>query len=954
MSGLIKNQRAAWLVLLVSSVLTVVAWRLTDGYVADTVRQRFEFRSQEIASVLAKRLKESQTVLRATAGFVSHSERVTRSEWYLFVDALNIQSTYPGMLGVAYLPLITPAELKSHVATQQSWGLNDYRVWPEGARQVYSPIAFLAPDNVTNRSVLGFDAYSDPIRQATMEHARDTGEPAISPRIRLAIRDGVEHSGFAFYMPIYQPNMPIGSIAERRIAIRGYTFSAYQIDEFMRGVGLGNLDTLDLQVFDAPHPAEGSLLHHNLAADHSGPQYAVGDGALSMRIEIPNRPRAWGVIVQARPAFWTTSERLLPWGVALGGAVIDLLLFLTVWSLGRSRSHFADLSDNLKSQLLANEQVLGSAIETMGEAFVIYDPQDRLVFCNERYREIYAISAPAIQLGRTFEEIIRYGAEHGQYTSALGRVDAWVAERMERHRAANHEIVQQLDDGRWIKIRERRTSSGHIVGIRMDLTEVYRAKEAAEAASRAKSRFLATVSHEIRTPMNGILGMAQVLLEPDIPPDKREEHLRTILRAGQALLSLLNDILDLSKVEAGRLELFPVLFSPCDLIEECIRLFVSTAHGKGLNLDWHSTLEASARYTGDIDRLRQMLSNLIGNAIKFTQAGEVLVTGSIIEELPDGVLLEFAVRDTGPGIPAEELGKLFEPFSQLDDSVTRQHGGTGLGLSIVRQLARLMGGTAGVESIPGQGSRFWFRVKVTPHSGGPVTGSASTSSLPGKPGERIVPKLSGRLLLAEDDATHRLVISSALGRLGLSAVEVEDGQAALEAVMSGQVFDLILLDLLMPVMDGLEAMEKIRDWCRLNQRPLPPVLAITAQAYESDREQCLAAGMVDVLTKPVDFRVITTTLAHYLPEADASAHASSMDPSVRNAALDLVRELMPLLAEQKFDSFACLGRLKALLADTEFAASLENASALLNRMAFDQVIVSMNRLVAALTGVKTE
>ena len=198
------------------------------------------------------------------------------------------------------------------------------------------------------------------------------------------------------------------------------------------------------------------------------------------------------------------------------------------------------------------EALLRSSLETIGEAFVIYDAEDRLVFCNEEYRNIYPISAPVIEPGRRFEEIVRYGLERGQYPEAVGREEAWLAERMAAHRVGNQELLQQLDDGRWLKIRERVMPDGHTVAFRIDVTEFYQARTAAEAASRAKSDFLAMMSHEIRTPLNGILGMAQVLSLPDVKESDRQAYTQTILDSGRSLLTLLNDILDLSKIEAGK------------------------------------------------------------------------------------------------------------------------------------------------------------------------------------------------------------------------------------------------------------------------------------------------------------------------------------------------------------------------------------------------------------------
>jgi len=375
-------------------------------------------------------------------------------------------------------------------------------------------------------------------------------------------------------------------------------------------------------------------------------------------------------------------------------------------------------SKKAEEEIRQAELLLRSAIETIGEAFVVYDAEDRLAFCNEKYRELYALSAPVIEPGRSFEEIIRYGVERRQYKNAIGREEAWIAERLATHRQGHQDLVQQLDDGRWLRIMERRTASGQIVGFRVDVTEYYRAKEAAEAASVAKSRFLATMSHEIRTPMNGILGMAQLLLTPTIKDDERLDYARIILDSGQTLLALLNDILDISKVEAGKLELESIPFEPARIIHEIRVLFAEAARQKGLRIEsvWVDATGQSSqpgqRYLGDPHRLRQMLSNLVGNALKFTAKGHIRIEAREVERDGTHTLLEFKVTDTGIGIPEEKQTLLFKAFSQADSSTTRQFGGTGLGLSLVRNLAKLMGGNVGIKSEPGQGSCFSFRIRV--------------------------------------------------------------------------------------------------------------------------------------------------------------------------------------------------------------------------------------------------
>jgi PAS domain S-box-containing protein len=373
-----------------------------------------------------------------------------------------------------------------------------------------------------------------------------------------------------------------------------------------------------------------------------------------------------------------------------------------------------DITERMTAQAKVRQtvQLLRSAIDAIDEAFVLYDADDRLVFCNGKYRQIYASVAHLMVPGVGFETLLRAGAEAGQYGDAVGRIDDWVAERMAAHHASNSTIIQRHDNGRVLRIIERKLSDGHIVGFRIDITDLVQATKDAQAANLAKSRFLATMSHEIRTPMNGILGMAQLLLRPDLPETRRDEFARIILSSGQTLLALLNDILDLSKIEAGKFQLDPLLFEPEDLICQTQALFASLAQAKNLEIlcKWRGPIKQ--RYLADAHRVRQMLSNLLGNAIKFTAKGTVRMEGLELECTDNTALLEFSVSDSGIGIEAEKLDLLFKPFSQADSSTTRIFGGTGLGLSIVSNIARAMGGEVGVQSVPGKGSRFWFRVRA--------------------------------------------------------------------------------------------------------------------------------------------------------------------------------------------------------------------------------------------------
>jgi hypothetical protein len=535
---------------------------------------------------------------------------------------------------------------------------------------------------------------------------------------------------------------------------------------------------------------------------------------------------------------------------------------------------FYDITEQRKTELEAqrNMQLLLGSIEAIDEAFVIYDAEERLVYCNEKYRQLYPHLGHLIVPGVRFEDIIRGGAEIGFYSESVDNIEEWVQQRLTAFRSGSQTRIQRTFDGQVLRAVERKMADGHTVGFRIDITEVVAATDAAMAASRAKSRLLATMSHEIRTPMNGILGMAQMLLVPDLPINKRKDYAQTILSSGQTLLTLLNDILDLSKIEAGKLQLERSPFAPDALIQEICSLFAGAAQGKGLQLGCHWHGQAAQRYVADAHRLRQMLSNLVGNALKFTSMGQVQIEARVLENTDKTSLLEFAVTDTGMGIAADKLDLLFKPFSQTDSSTTREFGGSGLGLSIVSHLAKAMGGDAGVRSEIGQGAMFWFCVPVDHVQDASIL--QAPDPIPHEVDATAV--LAGHVLVAEDNLVNCMVIEALLGQLGLRVTLVHDGQQAVDAMVKaasevnadGQARpDLILMDVNMPVMDGYVATEKIRQWEAANQRPRTPIIALTANAFAEDQQHCLAVGMNDFLTKPIALAALKLSLTNWLTTA---------------------------------------------------------------------------------------
>ena len=538
---------------------------------------------------------------------------------------------------------------------------------------------------------------------------------------------------------------------------------------------------------------------------------------------------------------------------------------------------------------------LGEAIEAISEGFALYDPDDRLVVCNSRFKEMYAGLAVEIQPGTQYETILRGVAGTGIIPAALESCDAWVAERLERHRNPKGAFEQPRGGGMWLKISERRTADGGIVGVFTDITDLKdrelqlghlvdrlaEARDVADQANRTKSTFLANMSHELRTPLNAIIGYSEILQEDvaDLGQQSLIADLKKIEGAGRHLLGLINDILDLSKIEAGRMDVFIEDVEVVPLLEEVRAIIVPMAK-KNSNVVEFRMAENLGTMRTDRTKLKQSLLNILSNASKFTQNGELALFAERFET--DQPMVRVVISDTGIGMTEEQLSRLFQAFSQADASTAKQYGGTGLGLAITRNFCQLLGGDVTVVSKPGEGSTFTITLPDRP--------AAPTQVEPAS-----VPPLVGKLdnaptvLIVDDDPVARDLLAANLKGAGYRLIQAASGEEALNLARTMRP-DAITLDVMMPKPDGWQVLSELKADADLRDIP---VIIVTVL---SDRGIGLSLGAVDVLTKPVD-RARLTALIHSLVRRDGPVLVVEDDADARGVIRPTIEKMGLAVAE---------------------------------------------------------
>jgi PAS domain S-box-containing protein len=823
----------------------MLAW-LAERRNRDEAREAFNLLSVQVADRLAKRIQLYEYGLRGARGvvLVMGAEHITRALFRRYSESRNIDHEFPGARGFGFIRRVPRERIPDFLAQARAEGPPDFKVVQLGANDGERFVIQYIEPLARNLPAVGLDVGSEANRRNTAMASMRTGSAVMTAPITLVQKTREPLRSVLFLLPIYGPGLPIGTDAEREAACVGWSYVALSLEEVLS----------DFQLDTARYSATLSDVTH---ANHSHLLFAT--------------PRLPDMVAPGLNRILEMDLYGRRWRLEFGMGVLLTMLVSSVVGLvraGRERRRIA----------AAQKGQLATIVENSSDAIIGEAMDGTVISWNRAAQRLFGYEETEV-LSRPLATLLLPPARHREDADLLGRIGAgevippFDTTRLHRDgtaidvsvtagamRGENRELIGVAKLMR--DIRERKEAERQLQGFAASLERQVQERTAAlqqatieaEAANTAKSMFLANMSHEIRTPMNAVIGAAYLLDTPALDEGQRQ-LLGKLQMASRSLLGIINDVLDLAKIEAGELHIDKQIFSPGEVMDDVEQLFASQASDKGVVLQTIGRAELPARLMGDAMRLRQVLVNLVSNAVKFTHQGEVSVT--VRREAGTGtdapvVWLRWCVKDSGIGIAPDIIGRLFTPFMQADASTTRRFGGTGLGLSIVRQLVRRMGGEVEVRSTPGQGSVFEVLLPFEV-----VTMTEGGAALPSTPAMESGGLKGLRLLLVDDSVLNLEIGKGVLEREGAIVETCINGQEAVERLRRRADVDAVLMDVQMPVMDGYEATMRIRS--ELGLRALP-VLALTAGALSEERRKAGEAGMDEFLTKPLDPVSLVRTL----------------------------------------------------------------------------------------------
>ena len=926
----------AWLPWLVAGVLgiaSIAAWRVVDREVRLTAQGRFDRLTERIRDNVRLRFDTASNLLHGAAAVPSASEWVTVDEWSRYLRQASVQ-LYNGVVGLGYVERVARGDVDALEQRVRAEGVPNFVVQREG-RNEWKYVVLAIEPRERNTGVIGLDIGSGTTRRTAAEEAAARNDLVLSRRIRLDY-DGKQVPGFLLLLPVYRDGTDLTTPNQRLAAVQGWVYAPIRIDQLLRDIPETSARLIDLEVFEGEAADTTHLLYDSDGSLMRDPGRVVTARDYSHRSFHVFEPfdiygRRWTLVMSTRPDFDAAAFRSMPTLVLTGGLLITVLGTLLTTALVRSRFQALlegeEVSSGLK-QVQRESQRLALVASRTASGVVLTDTEWRVEWINEGFTRLFGFTLDEIKGRQPVDFMI--GPETDR--KALNAM----AEAGAATRPFLGEILNYAKDGRkvWVELEiqpmydEANVLIG-FMGLQQDITERKRhaeqmqvAMEAAEKANVAKGQFLAMMSHEIRTPMNGVIGMASLLLDSPLTTEQREA-VETIRQGGESLLTIINDILDFSKIESGRFELDHTEFMLSDCIEGALDLLATAAAKKKIDLLYEIADGTPALVRGDATRLRQVLVNLVGNAVKFTDRGEVLVSVRVLAWHPTGADLNFAVRDSGIGISAENMSRLFKPFSQVDASTTRRFGGTGLGLAICRRLIEMMGGRISVESEAGRGSTFSFTLRLQEIGTSGAIPASSRSIFSGR-----------RALVVDDNPTSRRILHDLAAAWGMQTVLVDSATAALGLLRAAETFDVALIDIHLPDMEGNLLKETLREIPGRGQLPLVLLAPL-------GRRSAPAGAHETTLARPIKPAQLFDALTELFRRSQSTSAAPFAPAPI--APTELLAPGRLLVAEDNpVNQKVTLHQLSNLGYRADLAANGEEVLAALERQPYDVVLLDVH------------
>ncbi len=844
----LHRSRNAWIVLVLSIILTVSAWYLAQDYAKKRAQERFDFAVQDAHERILRRMNDYEQILRGGVAFFNASNDVSREDWRLFVRDLQIDQHFPGLQGMGYAVAFDPSETYKIEKMVRAEGFPEFKVHPEGHRDLMTSIVYLEPFDERNRRAFGYDMFSEKTRREAMEHAYLNGKSGLSGKVILLQETETDiQPGFLMYLPVYEGSSTSFISAEnRRNRLKGFVYSPFRMKDLMVGIlGSGSPD-VTFTIFDENLLTEEGFLFNSEELNVSGPD---SGSRYSASLELPLGSHYWTIQYFSSNQFEEAVATTQPAIIGIGGLIVDVLLFVVIFSLARNRK----LISKQATEIASSQQLYRGIIEGAPDGFWILDSSGTIIEVNPAYCEISGYRVEEI-IGKKIDCFeVKQTPDEIEVQKNEIKLSRWKCFRSEHKRKDGSIWPVEVLATYWPN------QGGRFFVFLKDITQtlatensLIAAKQNAEAANEAKSDFLANMSHEIRTPMTAVMGLTELVLERDLSEETRD-YLEKSLRGSKALLTLLNEILDYSKIEANRMDLSLNWVRLDQLCYEVCSLFQIQAERSGRMFSIEIDKGVPNRILGDSLRLGQVINNLVGNALKFSTKGaiEVRIQAGAIED--NNIELHLSVTDHGIGMSDKQMEHLFKPFTQADTSITRNFGGTGLGLSICDRLVQMMGGAIRVKSSPGVGSTFYFSIMAEFDPDSIITGENLhvTEMKNHEEDETDVDiSLAGlKVLVGEDNSTNQLIAMRLLENSGAQVDIANNGRDVLQSLNRSK-YDILLLDLQMPQMGGIECAQEIRSSQTASVGI--PIIAMTAAVREEDRQHCLQAGMNGFVGKPFE------------------------------------------------------------------------------------------------------